>query len=352
MRSGTGPADDAAAAAALDAVIAEQRRRFGRVLAILVDDLPRPAPAAEDAPGAAAVPRPRSAREGDGAQATARGARRGDAQDRDRSADLRRRHARGAARCRRASPSSPSAMPVSPCCRSACRASTRRRAASGIYPQLFHELAVGDVRRPAQGGLRVHDRGRPRAAAPLSRARPQRLRRRGEERPTPSSTGSAATSISCSACRRSTPPRRSSSSAPTSGRKPPAFRYRPLTVDPSEAKKALYRIDLKAVEDPVLETLFAEKRQEIDHQLTMLDARNTPRFPFASLMLYEPVDSALRETALQILAADAAGPPAPGGTADCHARRRRRADDGRSATRRAIRRSRSISSCATTSPPA
>ena len=60
--------------------------------------------------------------------------------------------------------------------------------------------------------------------------------------------------------------------------KPPDFRYRPLTVDPSEAKRALYRMDLKAVEDPVLETLFSEKRQEIDHQLTMLEARNTPRF--------------------------------------------------------------------------
>jgi uncharacterized protein (TIGR02421 family) len=50
----------------------------------------------------------------------------------------------------------------------------------------------------------------------------------------------------------------------------------------------------------------------------MLEARNTPRFPFASLMLYEPVESGLRETALQILAADADGPPAPGGTADGH----------------------------------
>jgi uncharacterized protein (TIGR02421 family) len=78
-------------------------------------------------------------------------------------------------------------------------------------------------------------------------------------------------------------------------------------------------MDLKAVEDPVLETLFSEKRQEVDHQLTMLEARNTPRFRFASLMLYEPVDSALRETAAQILAADLAVPPPPGGTADCHA---------------------------------
>ena len=56
--------------------------------------------------------------------------------------------------------------------------------------------------------------------------------------------------------------------------KPPDFRYRPLTVDPSEAKNALYRMDLKAVEDPVLETLFSEKRQEVDlRQLILLIAR-------------------------------------------------------------------------------
>lgn len=101
--------------------------------------------------------------------------------------------------------------------------------------------------------------------------------------------------------------------------KQPAFRYRPLTVDPAEAKRALYRIDLKAVEDPVLETLFSEKRLEIDQQLTMLEARNSPRFRFASLMLYEPVDSALHDAATDILAANLTGPKLSKGRADCHA---------------------------------
>jgi uncharacterized protein (TIGR02421 family) len=50
----------------------------------------------------------------------------------------------------------------------------------------------------------------------------------------------------------------------------------------------------------------------------LLESRNTPRFRFASLMLYDPVDSALRDTATQILAADLSCPSAPGGTADCH----------------------------------
>ena len=45
-----GPADDDAALAALEVVIAEQKRRFGAFLAIMVDDLPRPAAVAEDAP--------------------------------------------------------------------------------------------------------------------------------------------------------------------------------------------------------------------------------------------------------------------------------------------------------------
>ena len=44
----SGPTDDAAAIAALKTVVDEQRRRFGHVLAIVVDDLPRPAPTAED----------------------------------------------------------------------------------------------------------------------------------------------------------------------------------------------------------------------------------------------------------------------------------------------------------------
>ena len=134
--------------------------------------------------------------------------------------------------------------------------------------------------------------------------------------------------------------------------KPPEFRYRPLTVDPSEAKRALYRMDLKAVEDPVLETLFSEKRQEIDHQLTMLEARNTPRFRFASLMLYEPVDTSLRETAAQILAADLACPSRPRRHRRLPRGRGRGADHGRALCRAAIPPSTSMSSCATTSPPA
>ena len=82
---------------------------------------------------------------------------------------------------------------------------------------------------------------------------------------------------------------------------PPAFRYRPLTVDPDLTKRALYAIDLRRVEDPVLERLFAEKRRELDQQLTMLSCRNSGDFRYVSLTLYEPVEPELLASAREIL---------------------------------------------------
>jgi uncharacterized protein (TIGR02421 family) len=82
----------------------------------------------------------------------------------------------------------------------------------------------------------------------------------------------------------------------------PVFRYRPLTVDPERTKRDLYAIDLRRVEDPVLETLFSEKRRELAQQLTMLECRNTPDFRYASLMLYGSVERPLLESACDILA--------------------------------------------------
>lgn len=81
----------------------------------------------------------------------------------------------------------------------------------------------------------------------------------------------------------------------------PTFRYRPLTVDPDLAKRALYAIELRRVEDPVLERLFAEKRRELDQQLTMLSCRNSGDFRYVSLTLYEPVEPGLLATAREIL---------------------------------------------------
>ena len=83
--------------------------------------------------------------------------------------------------------------------------------------------------------------------------------------------------------------------------KAPLFRYRPLSVDPDLAKRALYAIDLRRVEDPVLERLFAEKRRELDQQLTMLEARNSPDFRYVSLTVYGPVEPDLLAAANDIL---------------------------------------------------
>ncbi len=85
-------------------------------------------------------------------------------------------------------------------------------------------------------------------------------------------------------------------------RTPPEFRYRPLPINPDIAKRRLYAIDLRAVEDPVLEQLFAEKRMELDQQLTMLQRRNTRAFRYISLLQYgsvEPELLALANTLLQ-----------------------------------------------------
>ncbi|WP_308515481.1 flavohemoglobin expression-modulating QEGLA motif protein [Sphingomonas flavescens] len=83
---------------------------------------------------------------------------------------------------------------------------------------------------------------------------------------------------------------------------PPKFRYRPLTIDPAVGKRGLYAVDLSIVEDPLLERLLSEKRQEIDHQLTMLATRNTSAFKAASLLQYGTVSNSLLADAQAILA--------------------------------------------------
>ena len=75
----------------------------------------------------------------------------------------------------------------------------------------------------------------------------------------------------------------------------------------------------------MLETLFREKRQEIDVQLTMLQARGAARFRDASVMLYGRVEPRLVDQAAAVLAALTEQAPAPADddqpseSADCHA---------------------------------
>ena len=311
------PADDAAAIAALDVVLAKQRKRFGHMLAIIVDDLPRPAATAEDAQELPAF----RAEIGASTDLLSQGAARalGTAME---SIEIDLRHCEVTTRAEPQAPKSVVELVADqPGCALVSISLPRiyeTHRGKGTYPQLFHDLSVATFDALLKA-----------ACVFMTEAgldTPRHYRALGR-----SAFIDAAKSVDAKLdriCRSfdfllSVSPINTTQAFDTfradKWGKAPDFRYRPLTIDPAAAKRALYRIDLNAVEDPVLEALFSEKRQEIDQQLTMLEARNTPRFPFASLMLYEPVDTSLRETAEQILTADLPCPPTSGETADCHA---------------------------------
>ena len=82
----------------------------------------------------------------------------------------------------------------------------------------------------------------------------------------------------------------------------PRLLYRPLTVQVDAQKKALFSVALEHFEDPVLSGLYREKQQELDLQLSLLAARETPRFIELGRALYGPVEPALLKAAEQILA--------------------------------------------------
>ncbi|SEQ36904.1 conserved hypothetical protein [Devosia sp. YR412] len=81
----------------------------------------------------------------------------------------------------------------------------------------------------------------------------------------------------------------------------PTLLYRPLTVAVDQQKKRLFSIGLDHFEDPVLTTLYREKQQELDLQLTLLAARETPRFVELGRALYGRVEPALLTAAQAIL---------------------------------------------------
>jgi uncharacterized protein (TIGR02421 family) len=90
----------------------------------------------------------------------------------------------------------------------------------------------------------------------------------------------------------------------------PTLHYRMLTVDPEHGKRRLYDLPLDRLEDPAIAQLLRDKRRELDRQLGLLEDRDTPRFLYGSLQLYEPVDDALLAEALAILAEVPPGVPA------------------------------------------
>ncbi len=83
----------------------------------------------------------------------------------------------------------------------------------------------------------------------------------------------------------------------------PNFLYRPLTIATDVQKKALFSIALDHFEDPVLTSLYREKQQELDLQLSMLAARESQRFIEFGRALYGSVEPKLLAAAEDILAA-------------------------------------------------
>jgi Microtubule-associated tyrosine carboxypeptidase len=103
-------------------------------------------------------------------------------------------------------------------------------------------------------------------------------------------------------------------------RRAPRFRYRPLTIQVDVEKQKLFSIAFDGFEDPVLFDLYREKQQELDLQLAMLSARETPRFVDIGRALYGAVEPTLLNEAKEILAKTekmGAG-DGLGGSADCY----------------------------------
>jgi uncharacterized protein (TIGR02421 family) len=83
--------------------------------------------------------------------------------------------------------------------------------------------------------------------------------------------------------------------------KMPPLRYRPLSIDPSMAKRALFSIPVEEIEDPTISYLFQQRQAELDRMLTMLSDRGTKRFVLGSRQLYGNLAPSLVHAADTIL---------------------------------------------------
>ncbi len=92
----------------------------------------------------------------------------------------------------------------------------------------------------------------------------------------------------------------------------PTFLYRPLEIEVGAEKRKLYAVSLDHLEDPLLRDLLSEKQQELDLQLSLLAARETPRFAPLGRALYGGVEPSLKARAETILKAAVADGAASG----------------------------------------
>ena len=79
------------------------------------------------------------------------------------------------------------------------------------------------------------------------------------------------------------------------------YHYRLLPVDPDLLKRKLYNLRIDEIDDPALSYLFDEKREEIDHQLTMLKERGSKNFFYSSVRLYKGLEKNVLTEAKLIL---------------------------------------------------
>lgn len=82
----------------------------------------------------------------------------------------------------------------------------------------------------------------------------------------------------------------------------PELIYRPLTFDPDRLRRRLFTLPLERIEDPLLEGLFRERRDEIEEQIRLILDRNSTHFLYGSLRLYGEPDEALLALAHALLA--------------------------------------------------
>jgi uncharacterized protein (TIGR02421 family) len=81
----------------------------------------------------------------------------------------------------------------------------------------------------------------------------------------------------------------------------PRFIYRPCPIDPDLVKRSLFELPIDRVDDPVMEEIFLEKRDELARKLTLLRDVGTRRFLYGSIALWGEVEDSLLAAARELL---------------------------------------------------
>ncbi|MER3375030.1 MAG: DUF1704 domain-containing protein [Allomuricauda sp.] len=79
------------------------------------------------------------------------------------------------------------------------------------------------------------------------------------------------------------------------------YHYRLLPVDIDLLKRKLYELRIEKIEDPTLSYIFRQKREELDHQISMLNERGTANFFYSSIRLHKGIEHTLKEEAENLL---------------------------------------------------